>query len=68
MTAALQPDDVGSMEGYNSVLANFQLDPADGEQALRSGNPIQAFLDCVLASVQKEDQKEEEEVEKKMEE
>jgi hypothetical protein len=54
LTATMQPDDVGSMEGYHSVLANFQLDPADGEEALRSGNPIQAFLDCVLASVEKE--------------
>jgi hypothetical protein len=54
LTAAIQPDDVGSMEGYHSLLANFQLDPADGEQALRNGNPIQAFLDCILASVEKE--------------
>jgi hypothetical protein len=58
LTTALQPDDVGSMEGYHSVLANFQLDPADGEEALRSGNPIQAFLDCVLASVEKEKEEE----------
>jgi hypothetical protein len=68
LTAALQPDDAGSMEGYNSVLANFQLNPADGEEALRSGNPIQAFLDCVLASVQKEEEKEEEESKDVMEE
>jgi hypothetical protein len=66
LTAAIQPDDVGSMDGYHSVLANFQLDPADGEEALRSGNPIQAFLDCVLASVEK--QKEEETKEETVEE
>jgi len=55
LTAALLPDDNGSMDGYHSVLANFQLDAADGQKALSSGqSPIQAFLDCVLASVQKE--------------
>ncbi|KAL3905793.1 MAG: hypothetical protein SGILL_009533, partial [Bacillariaceae sp.] len=55
LTAALMPDDNGSMDGYHSVLANFQLDAADGQQALSQGqSPIQAFLDCVLASVQKE--------------
>lgn len=61
LTAAIQPDDDGSMEGYHSVLANFQLDPADGEEALRNGNPIQAFLDCVLASVEKEREESKEE-------
>ncbi|CAJ1958720.1 unnamed protein product [Cylindrotheca closterium] len=55
LTAALMPDDNGNMDGYHSVLANFQLDAADGQQALtQSNNPIQAFLDCVLASVEKE--------------
>jgi hypothetical protein len=58
LTMALMPDDNGSMDGYNSVLANFQLDPADGQAALNAGkSPIQAFLDCVLASVQKEQKK-----------
>ena len=43
------------MDGYHSVLANFQLDASDGQQALSEGkSPIQAFLDCVLASVEKE--------------
>ena len=59
LTAALMPDDNGSMDGYHSVLANFQLDAADGQQALtQSNNPIQAFLDCVLASVEKEKKEE----------
>jgi hypothetical protein len=56
LTAALMPDDNGSMDGYHSVLANFQLDAAEGQRALSSGqSPIQAFLDCVLASVEKEE-------------
>lgn len=59
LTAALLPDDAGNMEGYHSVLANFQLDPNDGAEALQNGNPIQAFLDCVLKSVEKEKEKEE---------
>jgi 26S proteasome regulatory subunit N13 len=55
LTAALLPDDNGSMEGYHSVLANFQLDAQAGQAALtETNNPIRAFLDCVLASVQKE--------------
>jgi hypothetical protein len=55
LTAALFPDDNGSMDGYHSVLANFQLDAAAGNAALAQGqSPIQAFLDCVLASIEKE--------------
>ena len=55
LTAALMPDDNGSMDSYHSVLANFQLDASAGQQALSQGqSPIQAFLDCVLASVEKE--------------
>lgn len=55
LTSALIPDDNGSMEGYHSVLANFQLDAAAGQRTLEAtNNPIQAFLDCVLASVEKE--------------
>ncbi|MGK3744288.1 MAG: hypothetical protein ACI90V_011148 [Bacillariaceae sp.] len=44
------------MDGYQSVLANFQLDASDGQKSLAEGkSPIQAFLDCVLASVEKEE-------------
>lgn len=58
LTQALLPDDNGDLSGYASVIANFNLDPADGQDALTSGNPIQAFLDCIIKSVEKE-QKEE---------
>ena len=59
LTSALLPDDNGSMDGYHSVLANFQLDASDGQKALSEGkSPIQAFLDCVLASVEKENSEE----------
>jgi hypothetical protein len=70
LTAALAPDDAGSMEGYHSVLANFSLDPQDGQAALASGNPIQAFLDAVVASVKQDEEetKEEEEEDHAMEE
>ena len=60
LTAALMPDDTGSMDGFHSVLANFGM--AEGAQeALQSNsnNPIQAFLDCVLKSVEKESKDEE---------
>ena len=55
LTAALHSGDE-----FNSILANFALDPSD---AMASGNPIQAFLDCVLKQVEKEKaaKKEEEE-------
>ena len=67
LTQALLPDDSGSMEGYHSVLANFQLDAAAGQQALtESNNPIQAFLDCVLASVKKEEETKEEQKDEEM--
>jgi len=59
LTQALVPDDNGSMDGYHSVIANFQLNPKDGEKALTTGNPIQAFLDCILASVKREKDEEE---------
>jgi hypothetical protein len=66
LTSALIPDDNGSMDGYHSVLANFQLDAAAGQQTLtETNNPIQAFLDCVLASV---DKKEEESKDEEMKE
>merc|ERR1712071_653173 len=50
-----------SMESYHSIIANFQMDAQDGAMALASGNPIQAFLDCLLASVKKENKEKEEE-------
>jgi 26S proteasome regulatory subunit N13 len=62
LTAALLPDDTGSMDGFHSVLANFNM--AEGAQeALQnnSNNPIQAFLECVLKSVEKEGKDDEEE-------
>jgi len=62
LTAALAAGDE-----FNSILANFALDPSDGAAAMASGNPIQAFLDCVLKQVEKEKaaKKEEEEEEGK---
>ena len=51
LSAALADE---GMEGFHSILANFQLDPKDGQEALLGGNPIQAFLDCILKSVEKE--------------
>ena len=55
LTAALMPDDSGSMDGFHSVLANFGMSEG-AQEALQanSNNPIQAFLDCVLKSVEKE--------------
>lgn len=62
LTAALSSGDE-----FNSILANFALDPSDGALAMASGNPIQAFLDCILKQVEKEKaaKKEEEEGEGK---
>jgi 26S proteasome regulatory subunit N13 len=52
---------------FNEVIANFQMDPNDGAAALAAGNTIQAFLDCLLANVEKE-KAEKKEGEEKMEE
>lgn len=51
LTAALS-DDAGS---FNSIIANFQLNPGDGMSAMASGNPIEAFLNCLLADVQRKE-------------
>lgn len=59
LTQALLPDDTGNMDGFYSVLANFSLDPADGQDAMAQNNPIQAFLDALLAKVERERQEEE---------
>lgn len=58
LTAALAGGD-GTSE-YHSIVANFQMDPADGAASLASGNPIQAFLDCLLKKVDKDKKKKEE--------
>mmetsp|Transcript_756 Transcript_756/g.894 ORF Transcript_756/g.894 Transcript_756/m.894 type:complete len:462 (+) Transcript_756:33-1418(+) len=55
LTSALLPDEQGSLEGYHSVICNFQLDPRDGQDALtHQANPIQAFLDCLVKQVERE--------------
>jgi len=51
LTAALA-DDAGS---FNSIIANFQLDPADGMSSMAAGNPIEAFLNCLLKDVEKKE-------------
>ena len=61
LTQALLPDGDGNMDSFYSVLANFSLDPADGQEAMAANNPIQAFLDCLLASVKKDDEEEKDE-------
>jgi len=67
LTSALVSDDHGNMDGFYSVLANFSLDPSDGQEAIAANNPVQAFLDCVLASVEKEQKEENKEEESKNE-
>lgn len=55
LTQALLPDpDTGDLSGYASVIANFNLNPVDGQASLAQGNPIQAFLDCIIKSVEKD--------------
>jgi len=43
-------DDAGS---FNSIIANFQLDASDGAAAMAAGNPIEAFLNCLIKDVEK---------------
>lgn len=45
--------------GFKSIIANFQLNPKDGAVAMEAGNPVGAFLNCILRDVErKEDAKE----------
>ena len=60
LTQALLPDGAGNMDSFYSVLANFSLESADGQEAMAANNPIQAFLDCLLASVKKESEEKDE--------
>ena len=52
LPSALVDDDVDS---FNSIIANFELDPSDGADALASGNPIEAFLNCLLKYVEEKE-------------
>lgn len=53
LTSALaDEDDAGS---FNSIIANFQLNPEDGALAMASGNPIEAFLNCLLRDVERKE-------------
>jgi len=54
LTGAICDDGDGGGGALGSILANFQLSPEDGATAMAMGNPIQAFLDCVLKSVKRE--------------
>ena len=51
LTAALCEDG----GGFNSIIANFQLDPSDGAAALAGGNPVEAFLMCLLRDVERKE-------------
>jgi len=54
LTSALLPDDTGSLEGFHSVLANFQLQGANEALVANNNNPILAFLECVQKKVEAE--------------
>ena len=41
-------------DNYNTVMANFGLDPSAGQAAFMSGDSISAFLDAVQASAPNE--------------
>jgi 26S proteasome regulatory subunit N13 len=84
LSAAISPNNNNNhhiphdLTAFHNVIMNFSMNPDDGAIALANGDPIQAFLDCLLASVQREQQgddadnnvnsKTEEEDENKMEE
>ena len=56
LTQALLPDDHGNVDGFLSVLANFQLNGNNNNNSNLTpqamANPIQAFLDAIQESVQ----------------
>lgn len=54
LTTALLPDDTGSLEGFHSVLANFQLPGGNEAMIANHHNPILAFLECIQKKVDSE--------------
>jgi hypothetical protein len=60
LSAAISPNSNNStahdLTAFHDVIVNFSMNPDDGAIALANGDPIQAFLDCLLASVQREQQ------------
>mmetsp|Transcript_26183 Transcript_26183/g.47183 ORF Transcript_26183/g.47183 Transcript_26183/m.47183 type:complete len:290 (-) Transcript_26183:139-1008(-) len=52
LTSALAEEGASS---FNSIIANFQLDPSDGAEAMAGGNPIEAFLNCLLKDVERKE-------------
>jgi hypothetical protein len=55
LTSALSGEDDDDGGGFNSIIANFQLNHEDGAIALATGNPIDAFLNCLLKDVEKKE-------------
>jgi hypothetical protein len=51
LTSALVDDS----SSFNSIIANFQLNPEDGAAAQLAGNPIEAFLNCLLKDVERKE-------------
>jgi len=39
--------------GFVDLVANFQMNPEDGAEAMAAGNPIGAFLDCIVKKVER---------------
>lgn len=60
LSAAISPNSNNNtahdLTAFHNVIVNFSMNPDDGAIALANGDPIQAFLDCLLASVQREQQ------------
>ncbi|KAL7514914.1 hypothetical protein ACHAXN_012188 [Cyclotella atomus] len=61
LTSALAED----ASSFNSIIANFQLEPGDGGEALARGDPIEAFLNCLLRDVERKEGVKKEEGEEK---
>ena len=57
LTSALagDDDDDHSGGGFNSIIANFRLNPEDGAVAMAAGNPVEAFLNCLLRDVERKE-------------
>ena len=60
LTSALAGDDDDDEDGrggggFNSIIANFRLNPEDGAVAMAAGNPVEAFLNCLLRDVERKE-------------
>merc|ERR1712107_72776 len=47
-------NDEESLQDYNELLVNFQLNPEDNVSSIGSKSPLHGFLECIMKTVESE--------------